>query len=149
MALVKLSGRSVVIAMSIGQVGNLLPHVAVAAVMAQHLIALRRLNASEAGLMASSFAIGCMLAVPRLTTLTDRCDARILPLIRSALSALATLSFGLFASGLLSASLMWGLAGIGFAGTHTPGLKALTDRRGPGGSFYGTVYTIPFSGRPD
>jgi fucose permease len=50
--------------MCVGQVGNLLPHVVVPAVMAQHLIPLWHLSASEAGLMASSFAIGYMLAVP-------------------------------------------------------------------------------------
>jgi hypothetical protein len=42
--------------MCVGQIGNLLPHVVVPAVMAQYLIALWKLSASEAGLMASSFA---------------------------------------------------------------------------------------------
>jgi sugar phosphate permease len=120
MASVRLSGRGIVAAMCVGQVGNLLPHVAVPAVMAQHLIPLWRLNASEAGLMASSFAIGYMLAMPVLTSLTDRRDARIILLIGLALSALATLCFGPFASGLFSASLIWGLAGIGFAGAYMP-----------------------------
>src|SRR5215471_12051064 len=72
----QLSGKSLVIAMCIGQVGNLLPHVVVPAVMPQHLIPLWKLSASEAGIMAGSFAIGYMLAVPVLTTLTDRLDAR-------------------------------------------------------------------------
>jgi sugar phosphate permease len=99
MDLVKLSGCSVVVAMCIGQVGNLLPHVVVPAIMAQHLSPLWRLTASEAGPMASSFAIDYMLAVPILTTLIDRRDARIILLIGSAPSALATLSFGLFANG--------------------------------------------------
>src|SRR3712207_9373168 len=40
----------------------------------------------------------------------------------------ATLAFPLVARDLLSASLMWGLAGVGFAGAYMPGLKALTDR---------------------
>ena len=97
------TGRALVTAMCIGQVGNLLPHVAVPAVMAQHLIPLWHLTASEAGLMASSFAIGYMLAVPVLTTLTDRIDARIILLVGSAVSGLATFAFGLFADGLLSA----------------------------------------------
>jgi predicted MFS family arabinose efflux permease len=146
MEFVKLRGRSVVVAMCVGQVGNLLPHVAVPAVMAQHLIPLWRLTASEAGLMASSFAIGYMLAVPILTSLTDRRDARIILLVGSALSALATMSFGLFANGPLSASLIWGLAGIGFAGAYMPGLKALTDRLGPGDiSRSVTLYTATFS----
>jgi MFS family permease len=132
--------------MCVGQVGNLLPHVVVPAVMAQHLIPLWRLTASEAGLMASSFAIGYMLAVPVLTTLTDRIDARIVLLVGSSLSGLATLAFGLFADGLWSAMLIWGIAGIGFAGAYMPGLKALTDRLGPGDTSRSvTLYTATFS----
>jgi hypothetical protein len=57
--------------MCIGQVGNLLPHVAVPAVMPQHLMPLWTLSASEAGLMASGFSFGYMVAVPVLTALTD------------------------------------------------------------------------------
>lgn len=142
----QLSGKSLVVAMCIGQVGNLLPHVVVPAVMAQHLIPLWRLSASEAGLMASSFAIGYMLAVPVLTTLTDRMDARIILLVGSAVSGLATFAFGLFADGLVSAIIIWSLAGIGFAGAYMPGLKALTDRLGPGDiSRSVTLYTASFS----
>jgi len=142
----QLSGKSLVAAMCLGQVGNLLPHVVVPAVMAQHLIPLWHLSASEAGLMASSFAIGYMLAVPVLTTLTDRMDARIILLVGSAVSGLATLAFGLFADGLVSAMVIWGLAGIGFAGAYMPGLKALTDRLGPGDiSRSVTLYTASFS----
>jgi predicted MFS family arabinose efflux permease len=143
---VGLSGRSLVIAMCIGQVGNLLPHVVVPAVMAQHLMPQWGLSAAEAGLMASSFAIGYMLAVPALTTLTDRIDARSILFVGSAASGLATLAFGLFAQGLVSASLIWGLAGIGFAGAYMPGLKALTDRLGPGDTSRSvTLYTASFS----
>ena len=77
---------------------------------------------------------GYMLAVPLLTTLTDRIDARRILLVGSALSGLATAMFGLFADGLWSATLIWGLAGIGFAGAYMPGLKALADRLPPGDS---------------
>jgi MFS family permease len=142
----RLSGKALVVAMCIGQVGNLLPHVAVPAVMAQHLIPLWGLSASEAGLMASSFAIGYMLAVPFLTALTDRMDARIILLVGSALSGLATLAFGVLADGLVSAMAIWALAGIGFAGAYMPGLKALTDRLGSGDiSRSVTLYTASFS----
>jgi MFS family permease len=143
---VLLTGRPLVAAMCVGQVGNLLPHVVVPAVMAQHLIPLWNLTATEAGLMASSFAVGYMIAVPFLTTLTDRIDARIILLIGSSLSAAATLAFGLFATNLLSAIGIWGVAGIGFAGAYMPGLKALTDRLGPGDiSRSVTLYTATFS----
>jgi MFS family permease len=132
--------------MCIGQIGNLLPHVAVPAVMPQHLIPLWSMTASEAGLMASSFALGYMLAVPFLTTLTDRIDARLILLVGSAVSGLATFSFGLFADGLLSAMSIWALAGIGFAGAYMPGLKALVDRLPPGETSRSiTMYTATFS----
>lgn len=142
----QLRGRALVTAMCIGQIGNLLPHVAVPAVMATHLIPQWSLSASEAGLMASSFAIGYMLAVPFLTTLTDRIDARLILLIGSAVSGLATFSFGLFASSLVSAMAIWAVAGIGFAGAYMPGLKALVDRLPPGDSSRSvTMYTATFS----
>jgi predicted MFS family arabinose efflux permease len=132
--------------MCIGQVGNLLPHVVVPAVMAQHLMPPWGLSAAQAGLMASSFAVGYMLAVPALTALTDRIDARNILFVGSAASGLATLAFGLFAQGLASAAALWGLAGIGFAGAYMPGLKALTDRLGPGDTSRSvTLYTSSFS----
>jgi len=141
-----LSGKSLVLALCLGQIGNLLPHVVVPAVMAQHLMPPWGLSASEAGLMAGAYAFGYMLAVPLLTTLTDRIDARLILIVGSAVSGLATIAFGLFADGLLSAALIWGLAGIGFAGAYMPGLRALTDRLGPGDSSRSvTMYTATFS----
>ena len=142
----RLTGQPLVIAMCLGQVGNLLPHVAVPAVMPQHLMPLWKLSGSEAGLMASAFAFGYMLAVPFLTTLTDRIDARGILLGGSAVSALATLAFGILANDLWSAAAIWGLAGIGFAGAYMPGLKALTDRLPPGDASRSiTLYTSSFS----
>src|SRR3954451_2036432 len=141
-----LSPRALVIAMCLGQVGNLLPHVAVPSVMPQHLMPLWSLSGSQAGFMASAFAVGYMLAVPLLTTLTNRIDARIILLAGSAVSALATLAFGVFAAGLWSASAIWFLAGVGFAGAYMPGLKALTDRLPPGDASRSiTLYTSSFS----
>jgi MFS family permease len=141
-----LSGRALVAAMCVGQVGNLLPHVVVPAVMAQHLIPQWGLSASEAGLMASSFALGYMLAVPFLTALTDRIDARSILLIGSAVSGLATFAFGLLAEGLWTAMALWAVAGIGFAGAYMPGLKALIDRLPAGDSSRSvTMYTATFS----
>ena len=142
----RLTGRSLLAAMCIGQIGNLLPHVTVPAIMAQSLMPLWGLSASEAGIMASAFAFGYMGAVPVLTTLTDRIDARLVLATGSVLSGLSAIAFGLFAEGLVSASLLWGLAGIGFAGAYMPGLKALTDRLPPGESSRSvTLYTSSFS----
>jgi MFS family permease len=132
MRTMRLTGRGLVAAMCIGQIGSLLPHVVVPAVMPQHLIPLWHLSGTEAGLMASAYFIGYMLAVPVLSTLTDRIDARIILLAGSALNGLATWSFAVFAEGIVSAIILWGLVGIGFAGAYMPGLKALTDRLKPG-----------------
>ena len=141
-----LHGRTLVTAMCIAQVCNLLPHVVVPAIMAQHLMPLWHLSAAQAGLMASAYAFGYMLAVPVLTALTDRYDARGILLAGSAVSGLATIAFGLFADGLLSASLLWAVAGAGFGGAYMPGLKALTDRLPPGDASRSvTLYTSSFS----
>lgn len=141
-----LTGKSLIVAMCIGQVGNLLPHVVVPAIMAQHLMPLWGLSGADAGLMASGYAFGYMLAVPVLATLTDRIDARLILFCGSAMSGLATIAFGLFADGLWSAIALWALAGIGFAGAYMPGLKALTDRLPPGDASRAvTLYTSSFS----
>jgi predicted MFS family arabinose efflux permease len=133
-------------AMCIGQLGNLLPHVVVPAIMAQYLMPLWGLSAAQAGLMASAYALGYMFAVPVLTALTDRIDARRILIGGSIVSGLATIAFGLIANGLWTASLLWGLAGIGFAGAYMPGLKALTDRLPPGDTSRSvTLYTSSFS----
>jgi predicted MFS family arabinose efflux permease len=141
-----LTGRALVAAMCLGQVGSLLPHVVVPAIMAQHLMPLWHLSAAQAGLMASAYAFGYMLAVPVLTTLTDRIDARRVLMVGSASSGIATALFGVIADGLWSATLIWGLAGIGFAGAYMPGLKALADRLPAGDSSRSiTLYTGSFS----
>ncbi|MDA0226360.1 MAG: MFS transporter, partial [Proteobacteria bacterium] len=132
--------------MSAAQLGSLLPHVVVPAVMPAFLIPLWNLSYADAGLMAASYAAGYMLAVPVLTTLTDRVDARTVLIWGSVTSGLATIAFGLFADGLASAILLWCLAGIGFAGAYMPGLKALTDRLGAGDASRSvTLYTASFS----
>ena len=66
--------------------------------------------------------------------------------VASAVTALATVAFGLFAHGLWSATAIWGVSGIGFAGAYMPGLKALTDRLPTGDvSRSVTLYTSSFS----
>lgn len=142
----RLTGPPLVAAMCLGQIGNLLPHVTVPAIMAQSLMPLWGLTATQAGVMASAFALGYMVAVPILTTLTDRIDARLILISGSALNGIATVAFGGFADGLWSASLIWGIAGMGFAGAYMPGLKALTDRLPAGDTSRSvTLYTSSFS----
>jgi predicted MFS family arabinose efflux permease len=132
--------------MCVGQLGSLLPHVVVPSILAAFLIPEWHLSGAQAGLLAGSGAAGYMLTVPVLATLTDRIDARKILIAGSALSALGTLLFGLFATGLWSGALCNAIAGIGFAGAYMPGLKALTDRLAPGDSSRAiTLYTSSFS----
>lgn len=139
-------GRALVAAMSAAQVGALLPHVTLPAVMPGHLIPLWGLSNSDAGLMSAAYALGYMFAVPALTLLTDRIDARRILAAGAAATALATLAFAAFAQGLWSAALLWGLAGAGYAGAYMPGLRALTDRlEGADPSRSVTLYTASFS----
>ena len=141
-----LQGRAVIVAMCVGQLGSLLPHVVVPALLAAFLIPEWHLSGAQAGLLSGSGAAGYMLAVPLLATLTDRIDARKILIAGSAVSAFGTVLFGLFATGLWSGALFNAIAGIGFAGAYMPGLKALTDRLAPGDSSRAvTLYTSSFS----
>jgi predicted MFS family arabinose efflux permease len=143
---ISLEGRSVIVAMCVGQLGSLLPHVVVPSILAAFLIPEWHLSGAQAGLLAGSGAAGYMLTVPVLATLTDRIDARKILMAGSALSALGTLLFGLFAAGLWSGVFFNAVAGVGFAGAYMPGLKALTDRLTPGDSSRAvTLYTSSFS----
>jgi predicted MFS family arabinose efflux permease len=132
--------------MCVGQLGSLLPHVVVPSVLAAFLIPEWHLTGAQAGLLAGSGAAGYMLTVPVLATLTDRIDARKILVAGSAVSALGTLLFGIFANDLWSGAFFNAIAGIGFAGAYMPGLKALTDRLAPGDSSRAvTLYTSSFS----
>src|SRR3954467_763847 len=143
---INLQGRSVIVAMCVAQLGSLLPHVVVPSILAAFLIPEWHLSGAQAGLLAGSGAAGYMLTVPVLATLTDRVDARKILMAGSALSALGTLLFGMFACGLWSGALFNAVAGVGFAGAYMPGLKALTDRLAPGDSSRAvTLYTSSFS----
>lgn len=83
---------------------------------------------SEAGLIGGIFFAGYMLAVPLLTSLTDRVDARKVYAGACLLSAIGAGGFALFADGLMAAAAFQVLIGAGLGGTYMPGLKALTDQ---------------------
>ncbi len=82
----------------------------------------------QAGWINGIYFAGYTAAVPLLTGLTDRIDARRIYLIFSALGGLSNLGFAFLASGFWSALIFRGLSGLGLAGTFIPGLKALIDR---------------------
>jgi len=85
------------------------------------------MNNSQAGFVSGMFFAGYMAAVPVLTGLTDRFDARRIYFVSSIAIAFALAGFALLAQGSASASLLQLLAGVGIAGTYMPGLRALTD----------------------
>lgn len=87
-----------------------------------------RLSNSEAGLIGGIFYAGYMVAVPVLTSLTDRVDARKVYTAACALSVAGAAGFALLAQGLVTALVFQFLIGMGLAGTYMPGLKVLADQ---------------------
>ncbi len=55
---ISLAGRSVIVAMCVGQLGSLLPHVVVPSILAAFLIPEWHLTGAQAGLLAGSSAAG-------------------------------------------------------------------------------------------
>ncbi|MCK9380388.1 MAG: MFS transporter [Sulfuritalea sp.] len=88
------------------------------------------LSGKEAGAIGGSYFAGYMLAVPLLSGLTDRIDARRVYVGACLLASVGHFGFALFAHDLVSACLLQAIGGAGLAGTYMPGLKALTDRVG-------------------
>ena len=85
------------------------------------------LSAIEAGWLVGIFFAAYVVMVPVLVALTDRMPARRVYMLGTGLTALSHLGFALFADGFWSAFFLRVLAGIGWAGTYMPGLKAITD----------------------
>ena len=105
-----------------------------------------RLSNTDAGWIAGIYFAGYSLAVPVLSSLTDRVDARLVYMVGAALAAAAAAGFALFAEGFWSALGLRVFAGMGLAGTYMPGLRALTDRcEGSGQARAVAVYTACFS----
>lgn len=103
------------------------------------------LSGKHAGVVAGAYFAGYMIAVPLLTGITDRIDARRIYLIAALLATTGLLGFALAASGPLSAALFQAIAGAGLAGTYMPGLKLLSERiDGPLRSRYVAFYTSTF-----
>ncbi|MBL8386438.1 MAG: MFS transporter [Burkholderiales bacterium] len=101
---------------------------------------------TEAGVVSGAYFGGYMLAVPILTALTDRIDARRIHVFACVLSAIGSFGFAVFAGGFASAALFQALVGMGLAGTYMPGLRILSDRvGGPRQSRYVSFYTTSFT----
>lgn len=110
-----------------------------------------RLSNSEAGLISGMFFGGYMAAVPVLTSLTDRMDARRVYVCACALAAAGSLGFAVVADDVLSAIAFHALMGAGLAGTYMPGLKLLSDlveespKRGRFVAFYTSTFGVGMS----
>jgi len=104
-----------------------------------------RLSGFQAGLIGGAFFFGYMLAVPLLSSLTDRVDARRVFAASCLLALIGCAGFAIFAQGTFSGAFFQALTGAGLAGTYMPGLKALTDRlSGPRTSRTIAFYTASF-----
>ena len=91
------------------------------------LQALWQLSNTEAGLIASGFFMGYMVSVSMWSAMTDRRDARQVYALGCLISASASLGFGLFAQGFVSAMAFQLLLGAGVAATYMPGLRILAE----------------------
>jgi MFS family permease len=106
---------------------------------------------TTSGWIASAYYGGYMLAVPILSSLTDRFDARSVWLSAIALAAAGAVGFGTISQGPMTAVLCQAVAGAGLAGTYMPGLKLMHDRI-PGVlhprqvAFYTTSFSLGSSG---
>jgi MFS family permease len=87
-----------------------------------------RMSATEAGFIGGAFFFGYMAAVPFLSGVTDRLDARAVFVFSCGLATAGTAGFAWIADGVASGAAFQALAGAGLAGTYMPGLKVLTDR---------------------
>lgn len=104
------------------------------------------LSNTEAGWISGVLFGSYTLAVPVLTALTDRIDAKRVYLGGALLTGLSCLLYAWAAEGFWSALAFRFLAGIGLAGTYMPGLKALVDRTGgPSQPRWISFYTASFS----
>jgi predicted MFS family arabinose efflux permease len=144
-----LSGRALVLAMAIGEIGTLLPNLSFAALTPQ-FIGEWKISNADAGWIAGISAFGYMAVVPFLMSLTDRIDARRVFLLGAGVTTIAHLGFALLASGFWSAFFWRALSGVGLAGTYMPGLKILTDRhvgedKSRSVSFYTASYAVGVS----
>jgi MFS family permease len=86
------------------------------------------LSNTAAGFVGSVLFLGYIVAVPVLTSLTDRIDARRIYLVACLIAASGSAVFAIFANGFAGALIAQALFGVGFAGVYMPGLKAMSDR---------------------
>lgn len=121
-----LSPRALIFAMCVAQLLIMLS-LSVYAAQLPVLSKLWSLNNTEAGWIGAAYFVGYTLAVPVLTSLTDRIDPKLIYAFGVALIIIGCTGFGLFATDAPSAALFHAIAGAGLAGSYMPGLKGLVD----------------------
>ena len=91
------------------------------------LISVWTLTNTEAGWLGGIYYAAYTLAVPLLSSLTDRVDPKRIYLGSVTVTAVAFAGFAWIATGFWSALAFRALMGAGWAGSYMPGLKALSD----------------------
>ena len=86
------------------------------------------LSNSQAGLIVSFYQFGYIGAVMILATLTDYMPPRRIYLWSAFWMAAASFAFAFWAQGFLSAIILRGAVGLGFAGTYMPGMRMVAER---------------------
>jgi MFS family permease len=86
------------------------------------------LSNSQAGLIVSFYQFGYIGAVMILATLTDYMPPRRIYLWSAFWMAAASFAFAFWAQGFLSAVILRGAVGLGFAGTYMPGMRMVAER---------------------
>lgn len=139
-----LSPRSLIFAMCVAQLLIMLS-ISVYAAQLPQLSGLWSLNNTQAGWIGAAYFVGYTVAVPVLTSLTDRIDPKLIYMAGVALIAAGCTGFGMFADGVESAALFHVVAGAGLAGSYMPGLKGLVDHLPDGLQSRATaIYTASF-----
>jgi predicted MFS family arabinose efflux permease len=138
------TGRAIGV-LSFGLVANLAPLMTFASTL-HEIAADWGLSANQSGWIGGISSPGMRFAVPVLASATDRMDGRRVYVGSALLGAVASLAFALWAHGFWVALILRLLGGIGFAGTHMPGLNLLMDRiEGPQQGRAAAIYTSTYA----
>ena len=105
-----------------------------------------QLSHTEAGWINAVYFGAYVLAVPLLSGMTDRIDARYILLFGMSTAVVAGVGFAVAARGFWTALVFRMLAGVSLAGIYMPGLKLVGDcTEGPKQSRYVSFYTASFA----
>lgn len=124
---IRTGSRRATVVLSVGLVVNLATLMTFAATLNEIAVDWS-LNAAQSGWIGGVYFAGYAIAVPFLTSATDRMDGRWLYLCSALLGSAASFALAAFGHGFVVAVALRFLGGIGLAGIHMPGLNMLMDR---------------------